>query len=72
MESITVHNVDTNEEIIYSGLSPSEAVRNAYAQYGKRDFNTADYDIKYPLSKVATRVHGSKTVYALGQFCAVA
>ncbi len=72
MAVTTVHNLNTNEEIIFVGLTPSEAVRNAYAQEEKHDFNTRDYDRKYPLSMVNSRQHGDKTVYSLSSFSAVA
>jgi hypothetical protein len=72
MATITVHNIDTYDEYVYVDLAPGMAVRNAFAQYQKKDFNTFDYDAKYPVSMVTTRPSGNKTVYTLGQFSAVA
>jgi hypothetical protein len=72
MATVTVHNIDNYDEHVYVDLDPAEAVRNAYAQHQRKDFNTWDYDAKYPVSMVTTRPRGNKTVYTFGQFSAVA
>lgn len=40
--SVRVHNLATNEHVIYVGITPREAVRAAYAQE-RNDWNTWDY-----------------------------
>ena len=71
MPAVTVHNLDTQEELVYVDLTHAEAVRNAYAQVERRDGNTWEYERRYPLSMVHTRDHGDKRVYSLGRFSAV-
>lgn len=72
MPTVTVHNLDNQQELIYVGLTHAEAVRNAYAQFERKDFNTLDYERRYPVSMVRMRSHGDKRVYSLAQFSAVA
>lgn len=67
--SITVHNLDTYDELTFVGLTYREAVRNAHALTVTG--NTSEFDRLFPLEGVRVRQHGSKRVYSLGAFSAV-
>lgn len=65
--STVVRNLATGDkwEAVYD-LPPREAVRNAYAQYGRGDYNTWDYAKRYD----HLVVEGNFT-FACGDFCAL-
>jgi hypothetical protein len=52
--TVTVHNIATHDKFEFVGLSTAEAVRAAHAQ-ARGDFNTVDYEWKYPLASVRVK-----------------
>jgi hypothetical protein len=68
---INVHNLFTDDVHVFSARSPAEAVRNAFAQAGKRDFNTDGYEKNYPLESVHVGVADGDAIFSLGEFAAV-
>ena len=51
----TVINLRTQEEVIYIGISPEDAVRAAYAQE-RCDFNSWNYGDRYGTAATTERV----------------
>ncbi len=72
MQTVTVHDLDTQQQLVFVGLTPAEAVRNAFAQVERKDFSTWEYERRYPVSMVRMRCYGDKRVFSLAQFSAVA
>jgi hypothetical protein len=66
---ITVHNLDTYDELTFVGLTHREAVRNAHALTVTG--NTWEFDRLFPVEGVHVRQHGNKRVYSLRAFSAV-
>jgi hypothetical protein len=42
-ETVIVRNSSDNSRVEYNSITPREAVRNAFAQYTRRDWNAWDY-----------------------------
>jgi hypothetical protein len=69
---INVYNLSTAECHTFSAPSPAEAVRNAFAQVGKRDFNADGYGTNYPIDSVHVGIADGDVIFSLGEFAAVA
>jgi len=50
---VEVLDLDTGKTIEYVGLTPAEALRNAYEQYGKKNWSTWTYKdpSEYPIKE---------------------
>lgn len=75
MATTVVYDVDARNKHVYVGMTPAEAVRNAYAQYELKDFSSAGYASRYPVSMVEAhpmRPNGKRILYKLGHFAAIA
>ena len=68
---INVHNLLTYDVHCFSARSPAEAVRDAFAQVGKRDFNTDGYGANYPVDSVHVGIADGDVIFSMGEFAAV-
>lgn len=56
---------------LFYTLPPAQAVRCAYAQFGKGDYNTWDYDLRYPVPEIHYSEKGVG-IYTMGDYTALA
>ena len=64
-ENVTrVYDLRTGEIVAIYTCMPEEAVRCAFAQFEKKDFNTWDYENKYPIQYGAAKASVSCGDYA--------